>query len=84
MTAAKPNRFDRVHACGFLPMANSLVIRKGTNLEKRSRALRAAQYLRMSTELQRYFIQNQAAAIAAYAQQQNLTIVRTYADEGRS
>lgn len=65
-------------------MANSLVIRKGTNLEKRSRALRAAQYLRMSTELQRYSIQNQAAAIAAYAQQQNLTIVRTYADEGRS
>ncbi|MCK1285429.1 recombinase family protein [Bradyrhizobium sp. 44] len=65
-------------------MANSLVIRKGTNLEKRSRALRAAQYLRMSTELQRYSIQNQAAAIAAYAQQQNLTIVRTYLDEGRS
>lgn len=65
-------------------MANSLVIRKGTNLEKRSRALRAAQYLRMSTELQRYSIQNQAAAIAAYAQQQSLTIVRTYLDEGRS
>lgn len=65
-------------------MANSLVIRKGTNLEKRSRALRAAQYVRMSTELQRYSIQNQAAAIAAYAQQQNLTIVRTYVDEGRS
>lgn len=65
-------------------MANSLVIRKGTNLEKRSRAFRAAQYVRMSTELQRYSIQNQAAAIAAYAQQQNLTIVRTYVDEGRS
>lgn len=65
-------------------MANSLVIRKGTNLEKRSRTLRAAQYVRMSTELQRYSIQNQAAAIAAYAQQQNLTIVRTYIDEGRS
>ncbi|WP_256807509.1 recombinase family protein [Bradyrhizobium sp. Bra64] len=65
-------------------MANSLVIRKGTALERRSRALRAAQYVRMSTELQRYSIQNQAAAIAAYAQQKNLTIVRTYVDEGRS
>lgn len=65
-------------------MANSLVIRKGTNLEKRSRALRAAQYVRMSTELQRYSIENQAAAIAAYAQNNNLTIVRTYRDEGRS
>lgn len=50
----------------------------------RSRALRAAQYVRMSTELQRYSIENQAAAIAAYARQKNLTIVRTYRDEGRS
>jgi DNA invertase Pin-like site-specific DNA recombinase len=65
-------------------MGNSLVIRRGTALEKRSRALRAAQYVRMSTELQRYSIENQAAAIAAYAQHNNLTIVRTYRDEGRS
>jgi DNA invertase Pin-like site-specific DNA recombinase len=65
-------------------MANSLVIRKGTSLAKRIKALRAAQYVRMSTDYQRYSIQNQAAAIAAFAQQQNLTIVRTYMDEGRS
>jgi DNA invertase Pin-like site-specific DNA recombinase len=65
-------------------MANSLVIRKDTSLAKRNRALRAAQYVRMSTDYQRYSIQNQAAAIAAFARQQNLTIVRTYVDEGRS
>lgn len=65
-------------------MTNSLVIRKRTDLEKRNRAYRAAQYVRMSTEMQRYSIQNQAAAIAAYAQSNNLTIVRTYRDEGRS
>jgi DNA invertase Pin-like site-specific DNA recombinase len=65
-------------------MTNSLVIRKGTSLSKRSKALRAAQYVRMSTDYQRYSIQNQAAAIAAFAQQNNLTIVRTYTDEGRS
>lgn len=65
-------------------MANSLVVRKGTSLAKAAKALRAAQYVRMSTELQRYSIQNQAAAIAAYAQDKNLTIVRTYLDEGRS
>ena len=53
-------------------------------MAKASKALRAAQYVRMSTELQRYSIENQAAAIAAYAQQKNITIVRTYADEGRS
>jgi DNA invertase Pin-like site-specific DNA recombinase len=65
-------------------MANSLVVRKGTSLAKRTRALRAAQYVRMSTDYQRYSIQNQAAAIATYAQQRNFTIVRTYVDEGRS
>jgi DNA invertase Pin-like site-specific DNA recombinase len=65
-------------------MVNALVIRKDTSLAKRSRALRAAQYVRMSTDYQRYSIQNQAAAIAAFAQQKSLTIVRTYVDEGRS
>src|SRR6266404_7237119 len=65
-------------------MVNALVVHKNTSLAKRTRALRAAQYVRMSTDYQRYSIQNQAAAIAAFAQQNNLTIVRTYTDEGRS
>jgi DNA invertase Pin-like site-specific DNA recombinase len=65
-------------------MANALVLRKSTNLAKREIGVRAAQYVRMSTDYQRYSIQNQAAAIAAFAQQKNLTIVRTYIDEGRS
>jgi hypothetical protein len=38
----------------------------------------------MSRELQRYSINNQMAAIAAYAEANALTIVRTYRDEGRS
>lgn len=45
---------------------------------------RAAQYVRMSTDHQKYSAENQAAAIAAYAAQRNMTIVRTYADHGRS
>src|SRR5947199_6910262 len=65
-------------------MVNSLVVRKGTNVAKRDRTLRAAQYLRMSTHDQRYSIQNQAATIAVYAQQNSLAIVRTYRDDGRS
>lgn len=65
-------------------MANSLVVRKGTDLAKRIRALRAAQYVRMSTDFQRYSIENQGATIAAYAQQKHFTIVRTYVDRGRS
>src|SRR5438874_8582064 len=48
------------------------------------RALRAAQYVRMSTEFQRYSLENQAAGIAAFAASRNLTIVRTYQDKGRS
>src|SRR5258705_1563687 len=65
-------------------MANSLIVRRTTEPARFKRTGRAAQYVRMSTDLQRYSTQNQAAAIAAYASQHNLMIVRTYADEGRS
>ncbi|MDN4987121.1 recombinase family protein [Bradyrhizobium sp. WYCCWR 13022] len=65
-------------------MGNWLVVPKGTSLARRTRARRAAQYVRMSRELQRYSIKNQMTAIAAYAEANSLTIVRTYADEGRS
>lgn len=46
--------------------------------------VRAAQYVRMSTDLQKYSTENQAEAIAAYAARRGIEIVRTYADEGRS
>ena len=46
--------------------------------------LRAAQYVRMSTDPQKYSIENQAAAIAAYAARRHITITRTYSDAGRS
>lgn len=47
-------------------------------------ALCAAQYVRMSTDHQSYSIENQAAAIATYAQARGLEIVRTYRDDGES
>ncbi|UPJ55387.1 recombinase family protein [Bradyrhizobium sp. 192] len=65
-------------------MANALIIRPGSDLLLPTGTGRAAQYVRMSTENQRYSTQNQAAAIAVYAAQHGLVIVRTYADEGRS
>jgi DNA invertase Pin-like site-specific DNA recombinase len=49
-----------------------------------TRLLRAAQYLRMSTEHQQYSITNQSAALALYAAAHNIGIVRSFADEGRS
>lgn len=45
---------------------------------------RAAQYVRMSTEHQRYSIEFQSAAIASYAAEHGLEVVRTYTDAGIS
>src|SRR6478672_3663106 len=64
-------------------MANALIVHK-SHLPKSQKGSRAAQYVRMSTDYQRYSIENQAAAIGAYAQLHNLSIVRTYRDEGES
>lgn len=64
-------------------MINALVPHK-ISLPKAQRTLGAAQYVRMSTDHQRYSIENQAAVIAAYAQARGLEIVRTYRDEGES
>src|ERR1700736_2100506 len=64
-------------------MGNALVVQR-TRLPQSQTALRAAQYVRMSTDYQRYSIENQAAVIAAYAQLHRLVIVRTYRDEGES
>ena len=47
-------------------------------------ALRGAQYVRMSTEHQQYSTENQADKIHEYAVRRNISIVRTYADEGKS
>lgn len=46
--------------------------------------LRAVQYLRMSTEHQRYSFENQSAVIAAYALDRGMDVIRTYSDAGKS
>lgn len=60
----------------------------GTDPCKRSQPfssiIRAAQYVRMSREHQKYSIANQSAANHVYAAQRGMEIVRTYSDEGRS
>ena len=45
---------------------------------------RAVTYVRMSTEHQRYSIENQSTAIERYAKSHNMKVVRTYADAGKS
>ncbi|HEY1612361.1 MAG TPA: recombinase family protein [Rhizomicrobium sp.] len=46
--------------------------------------IRAAEYVRMSTEHQKYSTENQADAIREYAARRGIEIVRTYADAGKS
>lgn len=45
---------------------------------------RAAQYVRMSTDHQKYSTANQAAAIADYAAKNGFEIIQTYEDDGKS
>ncbi|NOX40004.1 MAG: recombinase family protein [Alphaproteobacteria bacterium] len=47
-------------------------------------AIRAAEYVRMSTEHQKYSTENHGEAIQAYATTRGMKIVRTYADAGKS
>jgi len=49
-----------------------------------STSVRAAQYLRMSTEHQQYSIENQATAIQQYARTHGFAVVQTYADVAKS
>lgn len=48
------------------------------------RLIPAAQYVRMSTDHQRYSTENQRSELQKYAEAHGLKIVRTYADEGKS
>lgn len=52
--------------------------------EQLERPLRAAEYVRMSTDHQKYSTENQSDAIRQYADARGIEIVRTYADAGKS
>ena len=54
------------------------------NQSNDARTLRAAQYVRMSTEHQRYSTENQSDEMFRYAGHRGIEIVRTYSDEGKS
>jgi hypothetical protein len=55
------------------------IITSGTSV-----SIRTAIYLRVSTESQNYSTQHQRAAIAQYARDNAMEIVREYVDDGRS
>jgi DNA invertase Pin-like site-specific DNA recombinase len=49
-----------------------------------TRSIKAAEYVRMSTEHQQYSTENQSDAIRLYAQHRGMAIARTYSDAGKS
>jgi DNA invertase Pin-like site-specific DNA recombinase len=53
-------------------------------LQRAKGGTRAAVYIRMSTDHQRYSVLNQANALGGYAVQRGLSIIDAYADEGKS
>ncbi len=55
-----------------------------TGAETTPRPIRAAQYVRMSTEHQQYSTLNQEDVIREYAEQRGFEIVKTYTDAGKS
>lgn len=56
----------------------------GEGTKADGKPVRAAKYVRMSTEHQEHSTDNQTAAIELYAAQRGFEIVKTYADEGKS
>lgn len=52
--------------------------------QSNSEDVRAAEYVRMSTEHQQYSTENQREVIRQYAERRGMIIVRTYTDSGKS
>lgn len=65
-------------------MADSVRNDSAKALSESTKPMRAAEYVRMSTDHQKYSTENQGDAIRRYASGRGFEIVRTYADEGKS
>src|SRR5690349_4953399 len=72
----------RLHAPALVGVSQKPVLCKEDSMH--SAPIPAAQYLRMSTDLQQYSLTNQAAAIQHYATIHNFEVVQTYVDPGKS
>jgi hypothetical protein len=72
----------RLEALGSSAVGHALGAGRGCEIS--GKLVRAAQYVRMSTEHQKYSTENQSEALQQYAAQRGMEIIRTYADEGKS
>jgi DNA invertase Pin-like site-specific DNA recombinase len=55
-----------------------------SNDRRAFKTVKAAMYVRMSTEHQQYSTENQEEIIFEYARKNSMEIVKTYSDEGKS
>jgi DNA invertase Pin-like site-specific DNA recombinase len=79
-----PKHFCVSPVLSIARLSESHLTVKSEYLSSDHRVIRAAQYLRMSTEHQQYSLDNQSVAIVRYAEANRMTIVRTFEDGGRS
>ncbi len=61
-----------------------LFVTNNHNQDNTTQQKKAAMYVRMSTDHQKYSTENQGDAIQEYAERHNMEIVETYADAGKS
>ncbi|MEW6344525.1 MAG: recombinase family protein [Pseudomonadota bacterium] len=81
-----PCRTRRLRERGFDAGRSRIVslVHTGDAVAAPTPSIRAAEYVRMSTEHQQYSTENQRDRIREYAARRGLNIVRTYADDGKS
>jgi len=68
----------------YYPTAEEQLMRFGRPAEEEQPAVRAAMYVRMSTEHQQYSTENQMDRMKEYAAERNMEIAHVYSDEGKS
>jgi len=84
------SRFSFLHrsktCCGgdALQFVTTMKTPDAINPTGKAPVIRAAAYVRMSTEHQQYSTSNQMDVIREYALRRNMEIVTTYSDEGKS
>ena len=84
--------YDRIPDGQWIPEVQAIRVMRvdrGLFMEQQDsnssrKSIRAARYVRMSTEHQQHSTENQADAIVRYAEQHGMEIVATYADSGQS
>ncbi len=84
VSPCSPDRYSSIRSRERMTLqASPTTMQSDTHTEEKT-PVRAAQYVRMSTEQQQYSTENQADVIKEYADARGYDIVKTYTDAGKS